>query len=311
MSSHYPEDRSGPPDARRQQLVIMNLLLRAVTAVYTIDELFNWLCYAFIQHFQAELVEFWTPVLTPAKTSTLQLRTLLARDPALPEQLTYNEQVLTIAQRIALEQLNAQILPIELLFTPNQLAILRHYRLHACLGGFMSSPLLLPPPPATPGAPEPLPLALVYLLFTWYAPQHELLAAITTVLKQAIGLAAGRGLLLRPPAAPAPPAAASPPAAQAGQPAPLTALVPRRRESEELLTSENPFARAAAIADKRARRLHAAIDGFQNIAELAQTTGMSLQDTIAALQVLVKMRRVELCDPQGHPVPAERLFETP
>ncbi|WP_376795918.1 hypothetical protein [Thermogemmatispora sp.] len=328
MSSQYPQGRAGSPDARRQQFVVMNLLLRAVAAMYTIDELFQWLCYAFIEHFQTELIEFWTPLLTPARTSVLHLRTMLPRDPSLPEQITYNEQMLLIAQRFAFEQRPIQTFAIEALFPPPQVSLLHQYACHYCLGGFMSSPVLLPPPPATPGPQEPLPFALTYLFFVGYPPQADLQQAITTLLRQTIGLATQRGLLLPLPtgtsAAPGPgpgpatmvPGMAGSPAfartpgpGRQSQPVPLTALIPRRKEDAELLTSENPFARSAAIGDKRARRLHAAIDGIQSIAELAQSTGMELADVLAALQVLVKMRRVELVDPNGRPVSAERLFE--
>ncbi|WP_151728159.1 hypothetical protein [Thermogemmatispora aurantia] len=325
MSSQYPQGRAGSPDARRQQFVMMNLLLRAVAAMYTIDELFQWLCYAFIEHFQIELIEFWTPLLTPARTSVLHLRTMLPRDPNLPEQITYNEQMLLIAQRFAFEQRPIQTFSIEMLFPPQQVGLLHQYACHYCLGGFMSSPVLLPAPPATPGPQEPLPFALTYLFFVGYQPQTDLQQAITMLLRQAIGLATQRGLLLPLPAPGSPLSGPGPTTVVAGppgtsarvpgpgrqsQPVPLTALIPRRKEDAELLTSENPFARSAAIADKRARRLHGAIDGEQSIAELVQSTGMELADVLAALQILVKMRRVELVDPDGRPVSAERLFES-
>ncbi|MBX5451360.1 hypothetical protein [Thermogemmatispora sp.] len=302
---------------------MMNLLLRAVSAIYTVDELFQWLCYAFIEHFQIELIEFWTPLLTPARTSVLHLRTMLPRDPNLPEQITYNEQMLLIAQRLAFEQRPVQTFAIEMLFPPQQVGLLHQYACHYCLGGFMSSPVLLPAPPATPGPQEPLPFALTYLFFTSYPPQADLQHAITTLLRQAIGLATQRGLLLPLPtaasAAPGPnmtvpgtvlASMRTPGPGHQSQPVPLTALIPRRKEDAELLTSDNPFARSAAISDKRARRLHAAIDGVQSIAELVHSTGMELADVLAALHILVKMRRVELVDPDGHPVNAERLFES-
>ncbi len=308
MSTHSSDDRSGPPDVRRQQFVIMNHLLRAIATMYSIDELFQWLCYAFVEHFQIELVEFWTPLLTPARSTTLHLRMMLTRDPALPEQIVLNEQMSLIAQRLTFEQRGSQTLPIDALFPSHQSALLKRYYLHYCLGGFMAGPVLLPPPPAVPGPQEPLPFTVTYLLFLFHPPQQELPTAVMTILRQAFGLATNRGLLLNAQSRPAvpltPPPAAPPSSAQRpGR------LIPRRKEDAELLMSENPFSRSAVISDKRARLLHGAIDGVQNINELARSTGMEMRDVITALQVLVKMRRVELYEPDGRLASTEWLFE--
>lgn len=70
------------------------------------------------------------------------------------------------------------------------------------------------------------------------------------------------------------------------------------------MLSDNPFASSAVISDKQARRLHAAIDGRMNVANLCEATGMDIKEVYAALQTLLTLRRVEIYEPNGRLVNA-------
>jgi hypothetical protein len=80
---------------------------------------------------------------------------------------------------------------------------------------------------------------------------------------------------------------------------PLEQHIPRRKQDANLLLSENPFAGKASISDKKARRLHAMIDGRTNVADLASATGMNAKEIYIALQILLDQQRIELYDPNG------------
>jgi hypothetical protein len=78
-------------------------------------------------------------------------------------------------------------------------------------------------------------------------------------------------------------------------------ILKRKQDSNELLAS-NPFARPTVISDKKARRLHAAINGQANVAELASATGLNIQEIRAALRLLWEQQRIEAYEPGGKPV---------
>ena len=88
------------------------------------------------------------------------------------------------------------------------------------------------------------------------------------------------------------------------QEAPITlaqVILKRKQDNNDLLAS-NPFARPAVISDKKARRLHAAINGQANVAELSSTTGLNMREISAALRLLWDQQRIEAYEPGGKPV---------
>lgn len=73
------------------------------------------------------------------------------------------------------------------------------------------------------------------------------------------------------------------------------------------MMSSNPFASPIVISDKQARRLHAAIDGHKSVGDLCNSLGMELHEALAALQVLLTQRRIELYEPNGRLLDAAHL----
>jgi hypothetical protein len=176
------------------------------------------------------------------------------------------------------------------------------------------------------------------LLFVRQSFHPDVIYTIGLILDQAITMAGNRGLLQQQGTIPPPPVASqytpsspiasqytpSPPASQYTPPPPiapqlttpplvtpqytsprsepalpLDQLVPRRRQDADFLLSNNPFASTTTISDKKARRLHAAIDDHTNIADLCKHTGMNMQEIYIALQMLLEQHRIELYEPGG------------
>jgi DNA-binding response OmpR family regulator len=81
-------------------------------------------------------------------------------------------------------------------------------------------------------------------------------------------------------------------------------LVPRQILSQDAMQTSNPFARGPVIKDKQARRLLAEIDGKKTVTRLATVTGLSTEEVVQALRVLLKTNSIQLYDAQGHPVEA-------
>jgi hypothetical protein len=90
----------------------------------------------------------------------------------------------------------------------------------------------------------------------------------------------------------------------------LTELVPRRKDEGDFMLSNNPFTSSTAvIKDKSARRLYTAIDGQMNVSALCESTGMSMKDAYAALQVLLSQRRIEMHEANGGLVDASPFLK--
>jgi CheY-like chemotaxis protein len=76
-------------------------------------------------------------------------------------------------------------------------------------------------------------------------------------------------------------------------------LVPRQILRQDAMQASNPFAGGPAIKDRQARRLLSEIDGRKSVTRLATVTGLSLEEVIKALDVLLKANRIQLYDAQG------------
>jgi len=243
------------------------------------------------------LVQFWTPVSDANRVISTNLRMMVARDSSLPEQIIVNEQVMQVARRFSYEQRFIPSQPVETLFPPHRATMLKRYNLSFCSGNFIDSDVLLPPPNNQfSSAKEPTLFALTILLFLAQSAHRDLMPTIRAVLKQSIELATNRGLLLQSPSVPITPPVTF--TAQKMLP-PFSALIPRLKENGNAMLTSNPFSRALVISDKHARRLHAAIDSSKSVAELSRSTGMDMKDTSAALQVLLKLQRIELLNDEG------------
>jgi len=92
---------------------------------------------------------------------------------------------------------------------------------------------------------------------------------------------------------------------------PLHELIPVRARPRDSMRSSNPFASAAALADKRAQAFLSAVDGSHTVAEIAASKHMEGKDMVAALRLLLQHQRIQLYTKEGQPVEGSLFFKLP
>ncbi len=278
-------------------------LFKVAPTMQQIDELFQWLAVTSVQRFNVQLMQFWTSQLDAAMT--LQLRTLASQDAALPAQITVNNDVALVAQRMAGERriYNPQL--VENLFSTYRATLMKRYGLNYCTGSSINAHVQISLPGHT-HAGITSPFAMTILLLTHKQPHVHLMPSISSLVDQAIIVGGNRGMLLATGQRLVSGAAAQQNVASrtAGTPArhdpsPYTQLVPRRKQDTDTMLLSSPFSGTTIIADKRARRLYTAIDERANIAALCKNTGIGLKEVYVAINILLQHNRIELYEPNG------------
>lgn len=320
-----PDGTSNTPpfkDLSKEQMELTKQLMQVVAKVRHIDELLQWVANAFVEHFDIQLLQFWTNQANPDGRLAPLLRMVAHRDASIPEQVAANTQMAPLVQYVMNARRSYRAQTIESLVPTYQTMLLRRYGLYNCGACFISKNVYLPPLERMFSYDQlPTPLTMVALFFVRHASQIELLAAISMTLEQVLTLAENRGLLtntdygagmqmpgyganiqmpgfgLNVQQLPVTPQVPVPESIF-----PLEQLVPRRKQNADLMLSSNPFVGKVTITDKNARRLQGAIDGSTNVAGLCSNTGMSMKEVHIALQLLLSQQYIEIYDPDGHPV---------
>lgn len=299
MNNGGPGDPSSQLYTGRRQLVYSAQLFKAAETMHHIDELFLWQNRLFLQHFDAQAVQFWSLQSLLTGQVTIKLRAVDWQDASLPQNVLVNTQIANSAGNLLSKQRNFMLLSVNNLFSLHQADLLARYGLNYCFCDFLRSPLLLPPMPNATEQEIPTPLAVAALLFFKRFPPQDEISAINLILGQSLAVATTRGLLLPTRTSSGRLPAISGISAQRQTQVHLSDLVPHRLEDANAMRSSNPFANAAVIADKRARRLYAAIDGRKNVREIATNIGMDSKEVYLALQFLLEQHRVQLYEPGG------------
>jgi hypothetical protein len=303
MNTDGTDDNSFVMDIGKQQAALAAQLSPAISTMHHIDELLQWLSYAIVRNFNAQLVQCWVNQINQAGRLTVQLRTLVRQDASFPEQLAISEPMTLIAQRVISERRSYKPQPLENLFPPYQTTLLKRYGMHYCGACFTSRNALLPQPENMIYQERPpAVLAMATVLFLRQAAPFDFISVISSLLDQAVAIAEHRGLLIAH-------ATVTPPILQFSSPlvqqetmsTAIDQLIPHRKQDANLMLADNPFASKAIISDKAARRLHLAIDGQSNIATLSASTGMNIKETYEALRKLLKQNRIDLYEPNGQP----------
>jgi hypothetical protein len=310
MNMYGTHDDSSAMDINKQQMVIGAQLIRTITTMRQVDELFPWLAHKIVQHFDVQFVQFWANQVNHTGQFAVQLRAMVSQDPSVPQQIVVNDHIASIAQHLVNERLIYSPQPVENIFSHYQTILLKRYGLYYCTGCFTGSDSLLPQNSYTLSHEGyPIPLAMTTLLFLRKSPHRDFVPAVSAVLEQAVVVAGNRGLLL--PAAKTSHSPISRVAPQQESLPPFRELIPHRKQEASLMLSSNPFAGSPIIADKQARRLYNAIDGRTNVAGLSDAIGMNLKDIYTALQTLLKQRRIGLYEPGGREVDASQFLDNP
>jgi hypothetical protein len=308
MNMYGTHDDSSSTEPSKLQMTIGAQLIRTITSMRQVDELFQWLAHMIVQHFDVQFIQFWTNQTNSSGQFAVQLRTMVSQDPSVPQQIVVNDHIASIAQRIVSERLTYHSQPVENVFSHYQTILLKRYGLLYCAGCFTSSDSLLPQNSQTLSREgHAIPLAMTTLLFLRKYPHRNFVPAINAILEQAVVVAGNRGLLLH--AAKASQRPISQVSPQQESLPPLGGLIPRRKQEASLMLSSNPFAGSAIIADKQARRLYTAIDGRTSVADLSDATGINLKEIYTALQTLLEQRRIELSVPGGREVDASLFLD--
>lgn len=299
-------------DLNRVQSLFVPQIERSAASMHHIDELFQWLANAFVRYFNIQLLTIWANRVNQFGQLVAQLRTIGRQDATFPEQIIVNDQIQRLAEQLITRRLSCKPQPLETLFSPYQTMLLKRYGLHYWAACFISKNALLPVRGNILASEEaPVFLAMITLCFFRQLPPADIVQPISFVVDKATDTALTRGLLLPPqeqqtPFPPPPPITPLP--FQEPQPPVqeqrllLTQLIPEQKQDANLMLSDNPFTRAVAIADKKARRLHAAIDGQTNVARLCSVTGMSMSEVTIALRLLWEQERIEVRGPAGQTV---------
>ena len=295
--NRYGGGNNSSPSGR--PLVITSQLYNAASQMHHIDELFQWLSNVIMQNFDVQGVQFWALQAKQTREKVVELRCMVHQELLFPPQIIANNQVAAVASQIIQERHGHRLELVKNLFSPYQASLLVRYGLEYCAYYLLSGDMLLAPPyKATSGLEIPTPLAVAVLHFFHRPTSSNALTEINLVLEQAISVAISRGLFI-------PEGTTSgkiPVAANSlGRQSQLMLddIIPQRVEDTNLLKSSNPLASSIVIADKKARRLFAAIDGQKNVGELCASLNMDSKEAYLALQILVAQHRIQLYEPEG------------
>lgn len=309
----YGTDDEGPASGlNKVQTILLPQIERAMASMHHVDELFQWLAHLLMQYFHVPLLLIWANRTDQYGQAVAQLRTIARQDQTFPEQIIVNDQMQHLAQQLMVRRLSYQPQPLDTLFSHYQTLLLKRYGLHYWGACFTSKNALLPARGEIFARDDsPAFLAMTTLFFLRQMPPTNLVQPMGFVLDRVMESAFARGLLLpvQEPQTPFPPSAPvtpfpfpeQTPVFQEKRPQ-LIQLVPERKQDVNLMLSDNPFTHAGVIADKKARRLHSAINGQDTVAALCSATGMSLQEVSAALRVLWDQGRIEVRGPDGRAV---------
>lgn len=294
----YGGGNNSSPSGR--PLVITSQLYNAASQMHHIDELFQWLSHVIIQNFDVQGVQFWALQAKQRGEKVVVLRCMVHRERLFPPQIIANNQVAAVASQIIQERHGHRLDLVKNLFSGYQASLLIRYGLEYCAHYLLSGDMLLAPPyKATSGLEIPTPLAVAVLHFFHRPASSNALTEINLVLEQAISVAISRGLFI--PKGTTSGKLPSVAANSLGRQSQLTLddIIPQRVEDTNLLKSSNPLANSIGIADKKARRLFAAIDGRKDVGELCVSLNMDSKEAYRALQILVAQDRIQLYEPEG------------
>ncbi|BCL82274.1 hypothetical protein ccbrp13_47390 [Ktedonobacteria bacterium brp13] len=292
------QNRNAPPPlsgAKKQPIVLIAQLMQNMLHMQHIDEVFIWLAQAMVQHLEIPLVQCWALQADTSGQVHVQLRALAVQNLSLHSQLYVNDQVIMTMSRFFKERPGMMSVPVENIFLPQQASLFKHHRLPYWTGYLLRNSMLLAPA-RDEQAPDIIstPLNLIVSSFTQAPLSQDQARAVTFMVEQSIRVLLTQG-------ARNPRLAASAPIInkKMDNSDTLAAIIPRLAHDMEQYQAANPFTSTTIIADKNARRLYAAIDGYKSGADLAQATRLTQQEVIQALDYLYQQQRIQLYTSKG------------
>jgi len=267
------------------------------------DELFQWLSDALVQHFSAQIAQFWVAQVDSQGQYFMKLQVLSSRDNSIPFRVALSKPFADLAGEIRSWQTDLPLSLVGNVFSSFQASLLQRYGSYYCCAEYLSSKGHY----ASRGQTIFMPLEAVALLFFNRPPQPDFPQSISYVLRLAMQLAESNDMLVSPSNAQSTAAGYRHQAAQKSTPA-LADLVPRRTANDDLMTTSNPLTSYVVITDKLARRLYREIDGQKSVQELCDATHLDIQAALQGLRILLHERYIELLDATGQSVDSSILL---
>lgn len=275
------------------QLVIITRLLQLASNMHSIDELLLWLAHILVQRLDIQVIQFWTKQAYSNGRIVTELRTMVSKNTALPQQIVINKPCADMITRLLLERQSNAPQPVAHVFTSYHTALLTRYKINYWACHYVESPVLIPPIHNNVASEKvATPLVLAISVFCQRPPAARLMPTIAHIMEQVVPIAHNRGLLLTPAVVPY-----STKLYPTILPL-LTEIYPRQVHEVESEQASNPFAITTIITDKYVRRLYMAIDGSRSITELAHLLQMNAGIFYRSLKTLIKERRIVLYGPQ-------------
>ena len=290
-----------PPDnlgERKQPVILIAQLMRNVAQMRHVDEVFVWLSNALVRYLDLPVVQFWMTEADNKEHFRGELRAVATMNGLIPQEMHLNNQVLDMVEHLFHTRRSVRSLPIQGLFSPLQVSLFTVYDLHYWAGYFLDSDALFTPTrTAAVSKPISTSFTVIVSLFTEVPLSADQTRAIHFILKQAMRIIVNRKLLtIQEPLETARQHTAKEPSIA------LVDIIPTRSQDVRQFQAANPFAHASIIADRKARRLYSAVDGYRSVAALAQVTGFAQKELIEALRYLSRHQKIEFYTSKGERV---------
>ena|SRR5690348_8518257 len=296
-------DNSYRGNSGKLRMTVATELMRVIRDMRHIDELFQWLSDALVQHFSAQIAQFWVAQVDSQGQYFMKLQVLSSRDNSIPFRVALSKPFADLAGEIRSWQTDLPLSLVGNVFSSFQASLLQRYGSYYCCAEYLSSKGHY----ASRGQTIFMPLEAVALLFFNRPPQPDFPQSISYVLRLAMQLAESNDMLVSPSNAQSTAAGYRHQAAQKSTPA-LADLVPRRTANDDLMTTSNPLTSYVVITDKLARRLYREIDGQKSVQELCDATHLDIQAALQGLRILLHERYIELLDATGQSVDSSILL---
>lgn len=298
------EDRRNTPTApgvfgeRKQPVSLIAQLMRSIAQMRHIDEVFVWLSNALVRSLDLPVVQVWKTELDNTGRFQAELRAVTSQTGSLSQEMYLNSQVLTMVEHLFHERRCVRSIPVQGLFSPCQASLCTGHDLHYWAGYFLDSDALFSSTgTAMVSKPMSIRLTIVVSLFTEVPLSASQMRTMSFILNQTMRIIMNSRFhtfqnSFRP----------VPKDLEGDTFIALADIVPTRSQDLQQFQAANPFAHASIIADKRARRVYSAVDGYRNVAELARITFLDQEALVEALRYLFQQQKIEFHTSSGEHV---------
>ncbi|EFH81478.1 hypothetical protein [Ktedonobacter racemifer] len=309
QDKHHVFDPSQSMGERKQPISLVAQLLQATVTMHHVDEVLLWLSDKIGQYLGIPVVQFWTMQLDRSGELHAEVRASASQLPSLPQQATINQYMVSVVDRLLLEQHGIASLPVADVFSPVLASFLTRYGLQYWAGYFLQHEMLLPPARSDSEVKQsPTPLTVIVSFFSQSSLSKEQERAIAFILEQALRILINRRFLAAPDALLSPTPDKQSRKSFSGLT--LADIVPRRAQDLEAFQADNPFANAAILADKNARRLYAAIDGRKTMADLMKGLAFGPQEGAEAFRYLLNQQKIQLSTLDEKPLESFSIIDS-